>query len=157
MEIQTRETVPAGLPRRVESMPATQGKQAAEKQSTSSERSANAGAAWDVNEVLERLDGDRAFFFELLQIFREDSQVNLQKAKSALSEGDLPGLMRAAHTLKGMLKNLSMNRAGEIAYALETASNQGKSDEAAKLLAELEQAAAEVLPQVNAQLAQAKA
>jgi HPt (histidine-containing phosphotransfer) domain-containing protein len=137
-------------------MPATQGKQVAEKRSTSSERSANAGATWDVNELMERLDGDRAFLCELLEVFREDSQVSLQKAKSALSTGDLPGLMRAAHSLKGMLKNLSMNRAGEIAYALETASNQGRSDEAAKLLEELEQATAEVRPLVDARLAEAE-
>jgi hypothetical protein len=56
-----------------------------------------------------------------------------------------------------MLKNLSMNRAGEIAYALETASNHGKSDEVAKLLEELEYAIAEVRPLVDAQLAEAQA
>jgi two-component system, sensor histidine kinase and response regulator len=138
-------------------MPATQGKQLAGTQAASPERGSSAVAAWDVNELLERLDGDRAFLCELLQVFRDDSQVNIQKAKSALSAGDLQGLMRAAHTLKGMLKNLSMNHAGEIAYALETASNQGKSEEATKLLAELEQAVAEVLPGVDAQLAEAKA
>jgi HPt (histidine-containing phosphotransfer) domain-containing protein len=145
------------IPRKVKSMPATQGKQVAEKQSISSERSANAEAAWDVNELMERLDGDRVFLCELLQVFREDSQVNLEKAKSSLSNGDLPGLMSAAHTLKGMLKNLSMNRAGEIAYGLETASKQGRSDEAAKLFAELENAVAEVVPLVDAQLAEAQA
>ena len=50
-----------------------------------------------------------------------------------------------------------MNRAGEIAYALETASNQGKNDQAANLSRELEHAIAEVRPLVDAQLAEAKA
>ena len=64
--------------------------------------------------------------------------------------------MRAAHTMKGMLRNLSMNRAAETAFALEITSRQGKSIEAEALLSQLEQAVAELLPKVEAQLAEVK-
>jgi len=69
---------------------------------------------------------------------------------------NLPALMRTAHTLKGML-NLSMNRAGEIACALESAARQEKRQEAEELLVELEQAIADLLPEVDAELAGVRA
>lgn len=121
------------------------------------QRRARAGSEWNINELLQRVDGDREFLRELLSIYREDSQVNLQKAKSALLERDLAGLMRAGHTLKGMLRNLSMNRAGDIAFALETAARRESVQEAEALLEQLEQALAELLPEVEAELAEVKA
>jgi HPt (histidine-containing phosphotransfer) domain-containing protein len=112
-----------------------------------------APANWDINELLERLDGDQEFLRELLRIFCEDSAVNLQKARDALQTQDMPELTRSAHTMKGMLKNLSMNAAGEIAYALELAAREEKIEQAAAYLEQLEAAVAELLPAVNAQLA----
>lgn len=111
---------------------------------------------WNIKELLHRLDGDQEFVCDLLRIFREDSHANLQKARTALANGDLPGLMRVAHTLKGMLRNLSMNRAGETAFALESASRQGDGKAAEEFLAQLEQALAELLPEVDAYLAELK-
>lgn len=111
------------------------------------------GTKWDVNELLARLDGDQGFLRELLGIFREDSAANLQKAKTCLQKQDMTELARTAHTMKGMLRNLSMHRAGEIAYALEMAGRAEKSKEAATFLSQLEQACAELLQEVEARLA----
>ena len=111
---------------------------------------------WNIRELLHRLDEDQELLCDLLRIFRGDSQANLQKARAALAKGDLPGLMRVAHTLKGMLRNLSMNRAGERAFALESASRQGDGKEAEEILAQLEQAVAGLLPEVDAHLAELK-
>jgi HPt (histidine-containing phosphotransfer) domain-containing protein len=107
---------------------------------------------WDRNELIERLDGDQEFLCDLLQIFRDDCDANLQNARTALRERDLPGLMHVAHTMKGMLKSLCMNRAGEIAHALETCARQQQSELAESLLVELESAIAELLPMVDARL-----
>ena len=65
-------------------------------------------------------------------------------------------LARAAHTLKGMLRNLFMNRAAESAANLESAARQGKREESEVLLVQLDQALAELLPKVDAQLAEVK-
>jgi HPt (histidine-containing phosphotransfer) domain-containing protein len=111
---------------------------------------------WNMRELLQRLDGDEAFLDELLQIYLEEGQANLQMAKTALSEGNLNVLTRAAHTLKGMLRNLSMNRAGEAASALENAARQGNSQEARELLAQLERLVVELQPKVEAHLAGVK-
>lgn len=112
---------------------------------------------WDKKELMERLDGDHEFMCELLLIFREDSQSNLERARRAVRERDLPTLMRAAHTLKGMLRNLAMNGAAEMALAVETASRQGKEEEAAASLADLEHAVKNLLSEVDAHLAEVKA
>lgn len=116
--------------------------------------SGSGGTGWNVRELLARVDNDQEFLCELLRLFRQDFEADLQKAKTALAEGDLQDLMRAAHTMKGMLKNLSMTYAAETACALETAARQGKSKEAKALLPQLEKAIAELLPQVDAQLAE---
>jgi HPt (histidine-containing phosphotransfer) domain-containing protein len=74
---------------------------------------------WDLKELLERLDGDQGFLRELLAIFREDYRACLPKAHRAMAESDLSELSRVAHTIKGMLRNLSMNSAAQTAAALE--------------------------------------
>jgi HPt (histidine-containing phosphotransfer) domain-containing protein len=112
-----------------------------------------AGTKWDVKELLARLDGDQEFLCELLRIFREDSAANLEKASACLQKQDMQELARTAHTMKGMLRNLSMHRAGEIAYALEMAGCAEKGKDAEAFLAQLEQACAELLPEVEARLA----
>lgn len=109
---------------------------------------------WDLTQLLDHLEGDRAFLCELLRVFREDSHANMQKAKSAVAAGDLTELARAAHTLKGMLRNLSMNLAAETASDLEQAVQQGKNTEVEGLITQLEHALAQLLPQVEIQLAE---
>ena len=70
---------------------------------------------------------------------------------------DLAALERTAHSLKGMMKNLLMNRTAQSASDLEVAARQGEAKQAAALLAQLEKAMEELLPEVDAQLAEVKA
>lgn len=108
---------------------------------------------WNLAELLERLDNDQDFLRELLTIFRDDSRSNLQKARAALQARDLPELTRAAHTMKGMLKNLSMDCAADIAYALETSAREERYEIAQASFARLEEALTTLVPEVEAQLA----
>jgi HPt (histidine-containing phosphotransfer) domain-containing protein len=109
--------------------------------------------AWDLKELLERLEGDEGFLCELLVMFRDDTRLNLEKSRKAMAEGDFASLSRAVHTLKGMLRNLSMNAAGETAAALETASRENRQHESTELLEKLEKELEGILPEVEAQLA----
>jgi HPt (histidine-containing phosphotransfer) domain-containing protein len=102
---------------------------------------------------MERVDGDQEFLRELLAIFREDVRVNLEKSRAAIGIGDYEQLSRAAHTMKGMLRNLSMDAAGETAAALETAARESRAGESNELLQKLEKELEEILPKVEAQLA----
>ena len=108
---------------------------------------------WNLKELLERLDGDEGFLCELLVIFREDAQLNLERSRKAIAEHDLELLARAAHTLKGMLRNLSMGAAADTAAALETASRENRGSDARELLEKLEKELEGILPEVEAQLA----
>lgn len=111
---------------------------------------------WNLKELLERLDGDEGFLCELLVMFREDTRLNLEKSRKAVAERDLELLARSAHTLKGMLRNLSMDAAGETAAALEAASRECRESQSKELLQKLERELEEILPEVEAQLAGVK-
>jgi two-component system, sensor histidine kinase and response regulator len=111
---------------------------------------------WNPKELLDQLDNDRTFLCELLDVYRRDSQNGLQEAKEALARNDLNVVERRAHTLKGMMKNLYMNDVAQTASDLEAAARQGKADDSAVLLAQLERAMSELLPEVDTQMAEAK-
>ena len=108
---------------------------------------------WDMKELLERIDGDRELLHELLEMFREDVRINLEKSSKAMAELDFDALARTAHTLKGMLRNLSMRAAGETAAALETAAQENRLDDSEQLLDRLVRELEGILPEVEAQLA----
>src|SRR5258708_12106976 len=75
---------------------------------------------WALEELMERLDGDREFLRELLVIFRQDLRVNLQKSHEASGNSDYEQLSRAAPTMKAMLRNLFMSVAAATAAAPHT-------------------------------------
>ena len=111
---------------------------------------------WDLKELMERLGGDREFLRELLMIFREDVRMNLEKSRKAMGECDFESLARTAHTMKGMLKNLSMGAAAEKAAALEKTSRENLRRESQELLEGLTKELERILPEVEAQLAEVK-
>ena len=111
---------------------------------------------WDLKELMERLDGDERFLCELLVMFREDTRLNLEKSRKAMVERDFELLARAAHSFKGMLRNLSMGAASETASALETASRESRGGDSQELLQKLEKKLEGILPEVEAQLAGAR-
>ncbi len=59
------------------------------------------GHAIDLMAALERLDGDRALFDELVQVFAENCPKNIEAMRRAIVLGDAKGLEHYAHTLKG--------------------------------------------------------
>ncbi|MCU1320851.1 MAG: multi-sensor hybrid histidine kinase [Acidobacteriaceae bacterium] len=70
-------------------------------------------------ELLERIDGDRIFLAELLEIFRGDYPGQILLAREAVQKGDGPALQRVGHALKGALGNLAAPAASRIASELE--------------------------------------
>jgi len=114
-------------------------------------------ANWNVQELLVRLDNDRTFLCELVSVYRQDSQAALQSAKAAMEREDLVTLGRSAHTMKGMMRNLLMDRAGQAASDLETSARKGLLRDAQNHLVELEHAMAELAPEVDALLVEVKA
>ncbi len=75
----------------------------------------------DVIQLLDRIDDDRAFLAELIEIFRHEYPENLQAAQHAIETQNAQNLQRASHTLKGALGNLGATSGLALAGELETA------------------------------------
>jgi HPt (histidine-containing phosphotransfer) domain-containing protein len=124
-----------------------------QKQVRSSADGSARQSEWNLQGLMERLGGDQDFLQELLLMFREEVRVNLEKSHAAIAIGDYEQLARTAHTMKGMLRNLSMDAAGETAAALETASRESRECESNEQLQKLEKELEGILPEVEALLA----
>jgi len=74
---------------------------------------------WD--EALERLGGDRDFLIELLSDFTAMLPESLDKIDQALEQKQAKILAEAAHTLKGVARNLSLIKLGEVSQKIEEA------------------------------------
>jgi len=106
--------------------------------------------------LMSRVEGDREFLRELLTVFRQDSARNVEKAKEELKSANMEALSRTAHKLKGMLGSLCMAQSAEIARELEAGAAAGNTEECGELLGKLERGLRELLPEVEAQLAEVK-
>ncbi|HZY63989.1 MAG TPA: response regulator [Edaphobacter sp.] len=91
-----------------------------------------------VNELLERLDGDRAFLAELVDLFRNDYPAHIRSAHEAARTGDAATLQRVGHALKGALGNLSAPISSRLAGQLESMGRAGNVESADAVVNELE-------------------
>jgi PAS domain S-box-containing protein len=89
---------------------------------------------FDQVEALERVDGDKELFREIVGIFAADSPQLLAEIRDAIAEGNALRLNRAAHALKGTVANFGAHAAVEAAKKLEILGKEEKLDEAPELL-----------------------
>ena len=89
-------------------------------------------------ELLERIDGDRAFLAELLALFRDDYPVQVRAAHEAVKTGNAESLQRAGHALKGALANLAAPASSRLAGQLESMGRAGDIQFAPGKLADME-------------------
>jgi len=75
--------------------------------------------------LLKAFDGDWSFLKEVVEVFLSDYPRLMDDLYRADTEGDSNLLMRAAHSLKGMLKNFQAESAAEIAFEIE---KKGKTE-----------------------------
>jgi two-component system sensor histidine kinase/response regulator len=89
-------------------------------------RSADGPATIDKELLLNAFDGDWSFLKEVVAVFLSDYPRLTEDLRRASNEGDGDLLMRAAHSLKGMLKNFQADSAADVAFELE---KKGKSED----------------------------
>ena len=99
----------------------------------------------NMQELLERIDGDVAFISELSELFRADYPKQMDSVKLFLQAGDAYGVERAAHGLKGALANLAATHAMTLAALLEHLASTGVLDGAQELVDQLDQELPRVL------------
>jgi HPt (histidine-containing phosphotransfer) domain-containing protein len=106
--------------------------------------------AIDKADLLERIDYDRDFLSELVEIFRGDYPRDILAAREAIARGDARAVGRAAHSLKGALSSLSAKAATATASVLEDLGHRGVLDGAGSCLSSLETEIDEVLVSLDA-------
>ena len=94
--------------------------------------------AVNVDELMDRLDGDRAFLAELTELFRADYPRQIGAIQEAIHRNDAPGVKQASHALKGALSNLAASEAREMAANLERLGLSGDLASASTALGSLE-------------------
>jgi CheY-like chemotaxis protein len=94
--------------------------------------------AFDLDEVLARVEGDRDLLNELITIFRSESPKLLTDIRRYAEQKDGKGLQQSAHALKGAAGNLGARRASSAALAMEMLARGGDLSLALDRLGELE-------------------
>ena len=79
----------------------------------------------DMDEVIERVDGDVELLSEMAKLFLDDCPRLLSQIRESIAHGDSELLERNAHALKGSVGNFSAAPAFEAAYRLEEMGRDG--------------------------------
>ncbi len=114
-------------------------------------------AAAPLPELLQGFDNDWAFFKEVVEVFCADYPHLLEVLRRAADAADAPAFMRAAHSLKGMLRNFQSEPAAATAQALEQMGRAGELAGAATIIAELAAGLSELERHLRSLLARAPA
>jgi CheY-like chemotaxis protein len=86
---------------------------------------ADGGAPTRTEDFLKAFENDWGFFKEVVEVFCADYPNLLAALHHAAAATDAPAFMRAAHSLKGMLRNFQAEAAAERASALEKMGRAG--------------------------------
>jgi HPt (histidine-containing phosphotransfer) domain-containing protein len=76
-------------------------------------------------ELLKALDNDWGFLTEVLEVFFSDYPRQLETLRRAAGTGEAATFQRAAHSVKGMLRNFQSESAAERAFELEKKGQTG--------------------------------
>lgn len=105
--------------------------------------------AFDLAALDRQTGGDRALGLEIVRMFLEDYSERLAAIRSAVERRDAEGLRMTAHTLRGSAGYLAAASVRDAAARLETLGREGRLDEAGAALDRLNQALAELIPELE--------
>lgn len=94
--------------------------------------------AFDQEAFYKLLDGDRALFVELYQLYSEDWPVAMKELAEAIQASQNLEAVRVAHRLKGMTRNFFAARTAELCGRVETLIEENAHEKAAELLPQLQ-------------------
>ena len=106
----------------------------------------------DEVDLLERVDNDREFLAELIELFKEDGPALLGELRDAVDSRDGAAMARAAHTIKGTVGNFCAAAAMQMALEIEIMGKEDSLDHAAESLAALEREFQKVTKALNKML-----
>jgi len=100
----------------------------------------------DRESLLERVEGDQDLLNEMIHLLQQEAPRMLAKMHDSLERGDMAGLERSAHSLKGAAGNLSAKVTSAIAAQLEKDAKNMDAEAAKTSLGEVERAVKNLLP-----------
>jgi HPt (histidine-containing phosphotransfer) domain-containing protein len=84
--------------------------------------------AFDKDELLERVDGEKEFLAELIEIFINNIPEQLSEIQKAVDNRNSEELEKSAHKLKGAISNFGEKAAFEAALQLEMMGRNNRLD-----------------------------
>jgi PAS domain S-box-containing protein len=92
----------------------------------------------NIETALPRFNNDRNFLTDMCREFINQLATRIEEMKTTLQDGDVNGLNRHAHSLKGLSANFSANIVSSLAAELERRTKQGDVTDAAALIDKIE-------------------
>ncbi len=106
-------------------------------------------AVFDPDAFERQTGGDAGLRAEIIQMFLEDCPLRAQEIRAAVDSNDAAALVSAAHALKGSAAYLCASIVRARAADLERAGREHNLDAARALLADLDAAVAELIPELK--------
>ena len=101
---------------------------------------------FDVNDALDRVEGDRELLEEIARIFTSECASNMDAIRQAHAAGDARVLERVAHAIKGASANLSAVAVSQAAFELEKLAASGNLTNAGESIDKLQREVGILLP-----------
>jgi CheY-like chemotaxis protein/HPt (histidine-containing phosphotransfer) domain-containing protein len=105
--------------------------------------------AFNMQEALARVDGDKELLGEMAALFLEEYPRFMAQIQEAINKRDSSSLSYAAHTLKGSVGNFAAGDVFEAAFTLERIGRQGDLTQAVDAYEHLEVALAQLTPALS--------
>ncbi len=93
----------------------------------------------DFASALERVEGDKSFLKELLNLYFEDFSEKYERLQKAIEQKNFDLIRELGHSLRGSSANLSLTFLQKTSFHLEKAGKERIAEKAKKALALLEQ------------------
>ncbi len=108
----------------------------------------SAPRVFDIQDALDRVEGDRDLLEEIVRIFTGECSSNMDAIRQALSAGDAHLLERLAHTIRGAAANLSAFAVSAAALKLEKLAGAGNLVDAGEWVDDLQHEIRRLLPEL---------
>jgi HPt (histidine-containing phosphotransfer) domain-containing protein len=85
---------------------------------------------WDKDFAMEQTGGDEELLAELLVLFRDSSADDYRELCKAIENGNMEGVVTAAHSIKGASSSLGFEGISTLAMEMEKAARAGSIEPA---------------------------
>jgi HPt (histidine-containing phosphotransfer) domain-containing protein len=82
-------------------------------------------AEFDSDELLDRIEGDRALFMDIVKIFLEDTPGLIAALEAGVQSGNAEVVEKTAHAIKGSCAMISAKRLETLTHKLESMGRKG--------------------------------